>query len=73
MIDPSTSKDMFGTSEGSEEFNGFLKEEIKIAFSQKSRRLRQKAKGTSSISVRSEIQGPASRLVVLKIGLKFNQ
>ena len=59
MIDPSTSKDMFGTSEDSEEFNGFSKEEIKMASSQKSRRLRQKAKETSSISVRSEIQRPS--------------
>ena len=56
MIDPSTSKNVFGTSEDSEEFNGFSKEEIKMASSQKSRRLRQKAKETSSISVRSEIQ-----------------
>ena len=59
MIDPSTSKDVFGTSEDSEEFNGFSKEEIKMASSQKSRRLRQKAKETSSISVRSEIQRPS--------------
>ena len=59
MIDPSTSKDVFGTSEDSEEFNRFLKGEIKIASSQKSRRLRQKAKETSSISVRSEIQRPS--------------
>ena len=59
MIDPSTSKDVFGTSEDSEEFNGFSKEEIKMASCQKSRRLRQKAKETSSISVRSEIQRPS--------------
>ena len=59
MIDPSTSKDVFGTSEDSEEFNGFSKEEIKMASSQKSRRFRQKAKETSSISVRSEIQQPS--------------
>ena len=59
MIDPSTSKDVFGTSEDSEEFNGFSKEEIKMASSQKSRRLHQKAKETSSISVRSEIQRPS--------------
>ena len=59
MIDPSTSKDVFGTSEDSEEFNGFSKEEIKMASSQKSRRLCQKAKETSSISVRSEIQRPS--------------
>ena len=58
MIDPSTSKDVFGTSEDSEEFNRFSKEEIKMASSQKSRHLRQKAKETSSISVRSEIQRP---------------
>ena len=59
MIDPSTSKDVFGTSEDSEEFNGFSKEEIKMASSQKCRRLCQKANETSSISVRSEIQRPS--------------
>ena len=56
MIDPSTSKDVFGTSEDSERFS---KEEIKMASSQKSRRLHQKAKETSSISVRSKIQRPS--------------
>ena len=50
---------MFGTSEDSEEFSGSSKEEIKMASSQKSRRPRQKAKDSSSISVRSEIQRPS--------------
>ena len=50
---------MFRTSEDSEEFNGFSKKEIKMAANQKSRRLRQKAKETSSISVRSGIQRPS--------------
>ena len=59
MIDLSTSKDVFGTSEDSEEFNGFSKEEIKMTSSQKSRRLHQKAKEASSISGRSEIQRPS--------------
>ena len=59
MIDPPSFKDVFGTSEDSEEFNGFSKEEIKMASSQKSRRPRQKAKDSSSISVRSEIQRPS--------------
>ena len=59
MIDPSSFKDVFGTSEDSEEFNGFSKEEIKMASSLKSRCPRQKAKDSSSISVRSKIQGPS--------------
>ena len=59
MTDPPSFKDVFGTSEDSEEFNGFSKEEIKMASSQKSRRPRQKPKDSSSISVRSEIQRPS--------------
>ena len=59
MIDPSTSKDVFGTFEYSEEFNGFSKEAIKMASSQKGGCLRLEAKETSSISVRSEFQRPS--------------
>ena len=71
MIDPSTSKDVFGTSEDSEEFNRFLKEEIR----------RRRAKTVGVFTRKPKKQVPSlldpkfsdllSRLVVLKIGLKL--
>ena len=70
MIDPSTSKDVFGTSEDSEEFNRFSKEEIKMASSQRVGIFARKPKKQVPSLLDLKFSDLLSLLVVLKISLK---
>ena len=71
MIDPSTSKDVFGTSEDSEEFNGFSKEEIRWCRAKTVGVFTRKPKKQVPSLLDPKFSDLLSRLVVLKIGLKL--